>query len=242
MGHALTFIFGSASPAPLLAAADGVIAVALLLIAAALVYLYRRGGERSRPARWLVTLVVIAVVAIALVHAGTALNALIPTLGLMPVVTVTGALIALVAAIVVWWLAPSFARTRRAGFETEVTAHRQTREALADARQELEARVSEREASADQLRLLLRELTHRSKNLLAVINAIARQTAARTTSVDEFLKRFGARLQAIGSSHDLLVADDWHGASLRMLVEQQLEAHAEGFGARIAIEGDDVML
>lgn len=102
--------------------------------------------------------------------------------------------------------------------------------------------VTERKANEQQLRLLLRELTHRSKNLLAVIHAIARQTAARTTSMDEFLDRFGARLYAIGMSHDLLVADDWHGASLRMLVEQQLESHAEGFGERIAIEGEDVML
>jgi two-component sensor histidine kinase len=242
MGNALTSSFGHALPASLLAAADGVMAVALLLIAAALVYLFRRGGERNRPARWLVTLVVIAFVAVALVHAGSALAVLMPVLGLTPVLTVTGALIALMAAIALWWLVPGFARTRQAGFETEITAHRETREALDDARLELEARVREREANETQLRLVLRELTHRSKNLLAVINAIARQTAARTTSVDEFLKRFGARLQAIGSSHDLLVADDWHGASLRMLVEQQLEAHADRFGARIAIEGDDVML
>ena len=102
--------------------------------------------------------------------------------------------------------------------------------------------ISERKANEQQLRLLLRELTHRSKNLLAVIHAIARQTAARTTSVEEFLNRFSARLYAIGMSHDLLVADDWHGASLRMLVEQQLESHAEGFGRRIAIEGEDVIL
>jgi PAS domain S-box-containing protein len=102
--------------------------------------------------------------------------------------------------------------------------------------------ISERKANEDQLRLLLRELTHRSKNLLAVIHAIARQTASRTRSIDDFLDRFSARLYAIGSSHDLLIADDWQGASLRMLVEQQLEAHAEDFGARIAIEGEDVTL
>ncbi len=102
--------------------------------------------------------------------------------------------------------------------------------------------ISERKANEDHLRLLLRELTHRSKNLLAVIHAIARQTASRTRSVDDFLDRFSARLYAIGRSHDLLIADDWHGASLRMLVEQQLEAHAERFGARIAIEGEDVIL
>lgn len=101
--------------------------------------------------------------------------------------------------------------------------------------------IAERKAGEQQLRGLLRELTHRSKNLLAVIHAIARQTAARTTTVDEFLDRFGARLYAIGMSHDLLVADDWQGASLRMLVEQQLETHIE-MGERIVIEGEDVVL
>lgn len=102
--------------------------------------------------------------------------------------------------------------------------------------------ITERKANEDQLRLLLRELTHRSKNLLAVIHAIARQTASRTRSVEDFLDRFSARLVAIGASHDLLIADDWHGASLRMLVEQQLGEHADRFGEQIAIEGEDVML
>ena len=102
--------------------------------------------------------------------------------------------------------------------------------------------ISERKASEDQLRLLLRELTHRCKNLLAVIHAIARQTASRTRSIDDFLDRFSARLVAIGCSHDLLIADDWHGASLRMLVERQLGEHADRFGDKIAIEGEDVVL
>jgi PAS domain S-box-containing protein len=102
--------------------------------------------------------------------------------------------------------------------------------------------ISERKANEDQLRLLLRELTHRSKNLLAVIHAIARQTASRTQSVEDFLDRFSARLVAIGASHDLLIADNWHGASLRMLIEQQLGEHDDHFGEKIAIEGEDVML
>ena len=102
--------------------------------------------------------------------------------------------------------------------------------------------ITERKANEDQLRLLLRELTHRCKNLLAVIHAIARQTASRTRSINDFLEAFSARLVAIGASHDLLIADDWHGASLRMLVEQQLGAHADRFGDGIAIEGEDVML
>jgi PAS domain S-box-containing protein len=102
--------------------------------------------------------------------------------------------------------------------------------------------ITERKANEDQLRLLLRELTHRCKNQLAVIHAIARQTASRTRSVNDFVEAFSARLAAMGASHDLLIADDWHGASLRMLVEQQLGAHADRFGDGIAIEGEDVML
>ncbi len=102
--------------------------------------------------------------------------------------------------------------------------------------------VTERKASEEKLRLLLRELTHRSKNLLAVIQAIARQTASSTTSVEDFLQHFSNRLVAIGASHDLLVADDWHGASLRTLIEQLLRAHTDRFGERISIEGEDVML
>ncbi|MGB6948476.1 MAG: HWE histidine kinase domain-containing protein [Methyloceanibacter sp.] len=102
--------------------------------------------------------------------------------------------------------------------------------------------ISERKDAENQLRLLLRELTHRSKNLLAVIHAIARQTASRTRSIEDFLQRFSARLVAIGCSQDLLVADDWHGSSLRTLVEQQLSGHADRFGAQIVIDGEDIVL
>ena len=102
--------------------------------------------------------------------------------------------------------------------------------------------ITERKEAENQLRLLLRELTHRSKNLLAVIQAIARQTASRTKTIDDFLDRFGARLVAIGCSQDLLVADNWHGASLRTLVEQQLNMHADSAGGQIDIDGEDVML
>ncbi|MHA1518465.1 MAG: sensor histidine kinase [Alphaproteobacteria bacterium] len=109
-------------------------------------------------------------------------------------------------------------------------------------RRELEARTKELAEAKRRLEITLRELTHRSKNLLTVINAIARQTAARTRSIDDFLDRFGARLYAIGISHDLLVSDDWQGASLRMLVEQQLKTHADGCGGRITIEGENVVL
>jgi PAS domain S-box-containing protein len=84
--------------------------------------------------------------------------------------------------------------------------------------------VTERKEGEAHLRLLLRELTHRSKNLLAVIQAMARQTARHTGSVDSFLSQFGARLQALAASHDLLVRESWYGASLGELIRSHLAA------------------
>ena len=103
--------------------------------------------------------------------------------------------------------------------------------------------VTGRKEGEAHLRLLLRELTHRSKNLLAVIQAMARQTARHAGSIEAFLNRFGARLQALADSHDLLVRESWYGASLNELVRSQLAAYvgAEEEG-QVAIEGPAVAL
>jgi len=102
--------------------------------------------------------------------------------------------------------------------------------------------VTERKEGEAHLRLLLRELTHRSKNLLAVIQAMARQTARHAGSIDGFLNQFGARLQALAASHDLLVRESWHGASLRELIRSQLAAYFDRTGGQVTIEGPDVAL
>ncbi len=102
--------------------------------------------------------------------------------------------------------------------------------------------VTERKEGEALLRLLLRELTHRSKNLLAVIQGMARQTARHAGSTESFLKQFGARLQALAASHDLLVRESWYGASLIELIHSQLAAHVELVAERVAIEGPAVAL
>ena len=102
--------------------------------------------------------------------------------------------------------------------------------------------VTERKEGEAHLRLLLRELTHRSKNLLAVIQAMARQTARHVGSIDGFLNQFSARLQALAASHDLLVRESWYGASLRELVRSQLAQHIEHGAGRVAIDGPAVAL
>ncbi|MHA7776889.1 sensor histidine kinase [Roseibium sp. M-1] len=89
-----------------------------------------------------------------------------------------------------------------------------------------------------QMRLVMRELTHRSKNLLAVIQAMARQTAARSDSTEEFVDSFSARLQAMAASHDLLVSQSWYGADLEELVLAHLAQSIEPDSPQISISGE----
>lgn len=102
--------------------------------------------------------------------------------------------------------------------------------------------ITERKAGEEHLRLLMRELTHRSKNLLAVIQALARQTSRHAGSLDSFLEEFSARLQALSRSHDLLVQEEWHSAGLRDLVRSQLGHYLDRNESQISIEGPAVHL
>ena len=71
------------------------------------------------------------------------------------------------------------------------------------------------------LKSLLRELSHRSKNLLAIIQGIATQTARNTLSLDSFLVKFRGRLQSLSNSQDLITDSSWRGAFLFELAEKQ---------------------
>jgi PAS domain S-box-containing protein len=102
--------------------------------------------------------------------------------------------------------------------------------------------VTERKEGEAHLRLLLRELTHRSKNLLAVIQAMARQTARHTGSIETFLTQFSARLQALAASHDLLVRESWYGASLGELIRSQLGGYLDGSSNQVSIDGPAIAL
>ncbi len=73
----------------------------------------------------------------------------------------------------------------------------------------LATNVTERKQHEEQIDLLLREVNHRSKNLLSLVQAIAQQTV--NTRPDDFLPRFQARVQALAASHDILVLSDESG-------------------------------
>ncbi len=81
--------------------------------------------------------------------------------------------------------------------------------------------ISERKEHDRHLATVMRELTHRSKNLLAIIQAMARQTAIRSCDLSDFETRFSGRLQSLARSHELLINNDWEGAALGELVDMQ---------------------
>lgn len=102
--------------------------------------------------------------------------------------------------------------------------------------------VSQQKQREEHVRFLMRELTHRSKNLLAVIQAMARQSMSRDIAPQEFVKRFTDRLQGLAGSHDLLSRVDWKGASLMELIRSQLSHYMDLFGTRILLDGTDIAI
>lgn len=89
----------------------------------------------------------------------------------------------------------------------------------------------------DHLRLITRELNHRSKNLLTIVQSIARQTAAGTPDPGAFLSRLEERLGSLAAAHDVLARDDWRGADLAAVVESQLKHQLLAFDGRIRLAG-----
>ncbi len=102
--------------------------------------------------------------------------------------------------------------------------------------------ITERKRWEDHIQLLMREVTHRSKNLLAVIQAMARQTKLASRDVNDFEVRFSGRLQALAASHDLLVQRDWHGVSISELVRSQLGHYLDHHAGQIEIEGQGLIV
>ncbi len=82
--------------------------------------------------------------------------------------------------------------------------------------------ISDQKQQQQHLEVIMRELAHRAKNLLSLVQGIARQTAKAEGLPEGFIARFGARLAALGSAHDLLVNRDWRGVDIAVLVGAQL--------------------
>ena len=115
--------------------------------------------------------------------------------------------------------------TKLAGVVLDVTDRHQAFAALA--------------TSEHRQRLLINELNHRVKNTLATIQSIAALTARRTTSVEDFMRLFEARLIALSDTHNLLTANGWERARLRDLLTLEFRPYAED---RLRMAGPEVTL
>jgi two-component sensor histidine kinase/CheY-like chemotaxis protein len=82
--------------------------------------------------------------------------------------------------------------------------------------------VTARRDADDQRENLLTELDHRIKNILAVVQSVAGQSARKASSLDGFLKAFNGRLKSMSSAHDLLTAARWRGATLARIAAAEL--------------------
>lgn len=102
--------------------------------------------------------------------------------------------------------------------------------------------ITEAKQSADHTRLLLRELNHRVKNTLAMIQSVARQTIRQNPDPQAFLEAFSGRLRTISDAHVLLANRDWSGVHLYEVIASQLGPDFLDHPDRAEVRGPDMML
>jgi PAS domain S-box-containing protein len=99
------------------------------------------------------------------------------------------------------------------------------------------ADVSERRAADKRQALLMGELTHRVKNTLTLVMAIAHRTIAGSTDMEAFRTAFGRRLEALAATHTLLAGDVWNGLTLEDLIGAELAPYVTVGSERVQLDG-----
>ncbi|RUO99646.1 HWE histidine kinase domain-containing protein [Hyphomicrobium sp.] len=102
--------------------------------------------------------------------------------------------------------------------------------------------VTDQKVNLTRTDALLREVSHRSKNLLALILAMARLTARDAADVKSHLKDFTLRVAGLSASQDLIVASDWQSVDLATLALAEIGAVARTSADRVAVSGPPVSL
>ncbi|MGA9005537.1 MAG: PAS domain S-box protein [Xanthobacteraceae bacterium] len=100
--------------------------------------------------------------------------------------------------------------------------------------------ITARKQAEAQIKYLARETEHRTKNILATVQAAVQLTHAE--NVAEFKKAVEGRIQALASVHRLFVESRWAGAELHELVGEELAPYRRGDGTRVSIEGRKLLL
>jgi two-component system CheB/CheR fusion protein len=102
--------------------------------------------------------------------------------------------------------------------------------------------VTESRQATEERELLARELSHRVKNTLAVVQALARQTDGRIATIEEYREVFLGRLQAMAKAHNHLIEANWRRADLKRLIEQAVAAYCVDHPELVEIKGKRVIL
>jgi PAS domain S-box-containing protein len=100
--------------------------------------------------------------------------------------------------------------------------------------------ITERKEAEERQALLAREVDHRAKNAMAIVQSIVRLTKA--DSISEYASVIEGRIKALSRAHALLSDSRWQGAEMAKLVEEELAPYRSGHADRIRMSGPKVVL
>jgi PAS domain S-box-containing protein len=100
--------------------------------------------------------------------------------------------------------------------------------------------ISKRRQAEERQKLLVAELDHRVKNILATVAAVAISARQGSRSIDEFLQSLDGRIQSMAAAHALLSESGWQGVELAVLVQKEVAPYATD--ANVKTSGADLML
>ena len=127
------------------------------------------------------------------------------------------------------------------------TAEISVAEALRTALLEVVLRISEaageeRKRSQEKQELLIAELNHRVRNILALIRGLISQTRQSSLSAESFAETLESRVQALARAHDQITADQWGPARLRDMIETEMGAYLGAKRSQVSLEGPNVLI
>src|SRR5712691_505304 len=105
---------------------------------------------------------------------------------------------------------------------------------------QLQKEIAVRKRIEEQIGILAREVEHRTKNVLATVQAIVHLTQSDTP--DGLKHAIEGRIQALANVHALFVESRWTGAELHSLVTQELSPYCQDGETRARIDGPKLML
>ncbi len=102
--------------------------------------------------------------------------------------------------------------------------------------------ITERKRRDEAMRSLLYEVSHRSRNLLAIVQSVLGHTARGADSVASFERKFRGRIAALAHSQDLITRSNWQGVRFHPLVERQLSDFLNPGISPPLVVGPDTMI